>query len=88
MVAFDEDGRFWSQRLHIVLTNELTGEDLRFDIREYPEAASRTKVLFWNEHEKAMEVQETSDFSARLAYPWRVENLKKPGVQLQDFYLI
>ena len=89
--VFDESHRGWTPKFQNISNNEIISEDPRFNISDYPEIESI--VPFQRCYKEKMvepgKVRVRSlDDEARLAYPWREENLKKRGVLLRDFYLI
>ena len=89
--VFDESQRGWVPKFQNISNNQITSEDPRFDSSEYPELESMVPFQRCR-GEKMVQMGKVLvcnlDDEARLAYPWREENLKKRGVQLQDFYLI
>lgn len=92
VLCYDEARTGWYRKIYDTLTNQVIGEDPRFDVSEYPEVGSTIETTVWNPSKQAserFEVQIASEDSRlRLAYPWREENLEKRGVVLQDFYLV
>ena len=88
--VFDESQRGWTPKFQNISNNEIISEDPRFDSSEYPEIGSIVPFQRYKEKSGPMDNVRVCnlDDEARLAHPWREENLKKRGVQLQDFYLI
>lgn len=89
--VFDESQTGWFPKFQNISNKEIISEDPRFDSSEYPEIGSIVPFQRCMKKKVAQmgKVQVRSlDDEARLAYPWREENLKERGVLLQDFYLI
>jgi hypothetical protein len=91
-MVFDESRRAWSLKFRNISNNETISEDPRFNSSEYPEIGSIVAYQRCTRQDKTglmgtVQVRNLDD-EARLAYPWREENLKKRGVLLRDFLLI
>ena len=90
-MVFNESQGRWYHKFQNISNKEIISEDPRFDSSEYPEIGSIVPFQRCMKKKVAQmgKVQVRSlDDEARLAYPWREENLKERGVLLQDFYLI
>ena len=89
--VFDESRRVWYVRFENISNKEIISEDPRFNNSEYPEIGAVVPFQRCRGEKTAqmgkVRVRDLDD-KARLAYPWREENLKKRGVPLRDFYLI